>query len=220
MSRKRKVNDRNIFYRGRGERTRWKKKRRRRKEEVTTTTTTTTTEKRREKVMRWCWVEEVNKNERTGDPETVPADDAAAGWRGKKRVHIAAEAINRCSPSFLSHTHTHTVNGYTVCTSVYVLPYSASYLDTHTQTILAFAFHYRLGGEKIEEKGTCQNYLLFSLFLSRWHRFTSSHRVVTPAEMMTTNQPTNQTTKQPRKGGGEETKENRTMTPDWGNKFP
>jgi hypothetical protein len=104
VSRKRKVNDRNIFYRGRGERTRWKKNRRRRKEEVTTTTT----EKRIEKVMRWWREEEVNKNERTGDPGTVRADDAAAGWRGKKRVHIAAEAINRCSPSFPSHTQAHT----------------------------------------------------------------------------------------------------------------
>lgn len=98
-------------------------------------------------------------------PGTVRADDAAAGWRGKrKRVHIAAaEAINRCSPLLSLHTHTQTHSQwiYTVCTSVYVSPYSASYLDTHTNNF-GLCIPLPIGGEKIEEKGTCQNYLLFS----------------------------------------------------------
>lgn len=84
-------------------------------------------------------------------PGTVRADDAAAGWRGKrKRVHIAAaEAINRCSPLLSLHTHTQTHSQwiYTVCTSVYVSPYSASYLDTHTNNF-GLCIPLPIGGER------------------------------------------------------------------------
>jgi hypothetical protein len=118
----------------------------------------------------------------------------------------------------LTHTSTHIVNGYTVCTSVYVSPYSASYLDTHKQFWPLHSIT-DWGGEN-RRKRNLSKLVCFSLFLSRWHRFTSSHRVVTPAEMMTNNQPNNQTTKQPRKGGGERNKRKSNDDARFGKQIP
>jgi hypothetical protein len=78
-----------------------------------------------------------------------------------------------------------------------------------------------IGGENREEKGTCQNYLLlFSLSLpvASIHVVPSCCNPGGDDDKQPTKQPNNQTTQ--KGGGGKETKENRTMTLDSGNKFP